>query len=179
VKPVTLVSLLPWIGTCAVVLVLLEFLDGIVYLTVPAAYDDELFEQIVFSLFSALCAAGALFLLFAGTFLLRKVRVGDRLKSAPPVDVRVFLLCSLSLFLSFSLSLFPSLSLFLSFLPLPGRERRRVRRRGAVGLRAASGALWWRSWRRARVCPSGSWWWPGWTRRADCSTTTTSPTGPS
>jgi uncharacterized membrane protein len=107
VKPVTLVSLLPWIATCAVVLVLLEFLDGIVYLTVPSSYNDELFEQIVFSLFSAICAAGALFLLFAGTFLLRKVRVGDRLKSAPPVDVRRFALFFFCLF----------------FLPLFGRER--------------------------------------------------------
>ena len=81
----TLRSLLPWIVSCAVVLILLEFLDGIVYFAIPGRYDEQLFTAIQFSVFAGVCLAGALFLLFSGTFLLRKVRVGDRLKGGPPV----------------------------------------------------------------------------------------------
>ncbi len=81
-KPVTLASLAPWVVGCAVVLILLEFLDGILFLAAGGSSgSNALFEGIVFSVFAAVCLGVAVFLLFSGTFLLRRVRMGEKLKS--------------------------------------------------------------------------------------------------
>ena len=80
-KPVGMLQLLPWIVTCAVVMILLEFLDGILYFT-SVNINEDLFNSIAFSVFAAVCALDAMLILWSGTFLLRKVRFGDRLKQA-------------------------------------------------------------------------------------------------
>ena len=79
-KQVTLKELWPWILITVLVLVLLEFLDGIVYITNPTAPFDDI-NNVTLTILAAVCAATAICLFLSGTFLLRKVRIGQRLQS--------------------------------------------------------------------------------------------------
>lgn len=82
-KPVTMADIWIVVVIFAIVMVMLEFLDGILYCV--GLFSDTLVDinsNMGFNTaFAIVCFLVASFMLFAGTFLLRRVRVGLRLKS--------------------------------------------------------------------------------------------------
>jgi hypothetical protein len=98
-EPVGFKQLWPWVLGCIVVLFALEFMDGILYFS-PLNYNEDLLSSIQNSLFALVSFATGQLLLWSGTFLLRRVRIGQKLKTTGrtrfQTSVSLFVICELS-----------------------------------------------------------------------------------
>lgn len=97
--PVGFRQLWPWVVGCVVVLVVLEFLDGILYFS-ALSYDENLLFAVQNTLFALVAVAAGQLMLWSGTYLLRRVRVGQALKTAGrtrfQTSVAFFVVCELA-----------------------------------------------------------------------------------
>ncbi len=79
-RPVGFRQLWPWVVMCMIILFWLEFFDGILYFA-NLNLDEDLISSVQMTCFAVVVFAVAQLLLWSGTFLLRKVRLGRQLST--------------------------------------------------------------------------------------------------
>lgn len=80
-NPVTLKDLLFPIVFCSIVLVIVEFLPGIIFSTGVFSVDYDMLDKVLKTILGSFCFVSLVFMLLAGTSLLRKVHRGRKLQN--------------------------------------------------------------------------------------------------